>query len=179
VAETPQFAPFDPDDESAFARTMDALDMHSALVAAGFQYWNQHRRGRAMPARGDLDPLIEIPALVPSVMLFDVRRDPLDSHPLDFRWRLIGTRVRQNFWKDYTGQWFSTDPRYGDKESSVWKSMETVVLTGRPVLHHPVYVGPHDDFLHVENILLPLSLNGQGCGMEMIFIDFVPKKLRR
>lgn len=169
----PQFAPFDADDPDAFARTLNELGMHSRLVAAGFQYWNRCRRGRKMPARCDLDPLIDIPALVPNVMLFDVQRDPLD-----FRWRLIGTRVRQNFWKDYTGQWFSADPNYGNRESSVWKSMETVVLTGRPVLHHPIYVGPHDDFLHVENILLPLSLDGVTCGMQIIFIDFIPKKVR-
>lgn len=168
-----QFAPFDADDPDALARTMSALDMHSELVIAGYRYWESRRNGRLMPARADLDPLIDVPALVPNIMLFDVRRDPLD-----FRWRLLGTKVRQNFWKDYTGQWFSGDGNYSNRQSSVWRSMELVALEGRPVLHRPVYVGPHDDFLYVENVLLPLSRAGDTCAMQIIFIDFIRKKLR-
>ena len=63
MAGAPQFIPFDPDDEGAFARTMDELGMHSNLLAAGFQYWNRCRNGRAMPRRCDLDPLIDVPGL--------------------------------------------------------------------------------------------------------------------
>ena len=168
-----QFAQFDADEPHSLARTMSELDMRSDLVIAGYRYWESCRKGRPMPMRADLDPLIDIPALVPSVMLFDVRKAPLD-----FRWRLVGTKVRQNFWKDYTGQWFSGDGNYGNQQSSVWQSMKLVAETGKPVLHRPVYVGPHDDFLSVENVLRPLSLDGETCGMQIIFIDFIRKKLR-
>lgn len=165
-----QLFQFDADDPEGLARGMAALDMHSALVKAGYRYWESRRRGRPMPGRADLDPLIDIPKLVPNVMLFDVRREPLD-----FRWRLVGTRVRQNFWHDYTGQWFSADQNYNDRNSSVWRSMELVDRNRQPLLLRPTYVGPHDDFMYVENILLPLEVEREGWGMQMIFIDFIRK----
>lgn len=168
-----QLYQFDPDDPAGLARGMAALDMQSPLVIAGFHYWDSRRRGKKMPARADIDPLIDIPTLAPNIMLFDVRHDPLD-----FRWRLLGTRVRQNFWKDYTGQWFSEDSTYQNRESAVWRSLEMVESNGQPVLLRPIYVGPHDEFLYVENILLPLGLDREGWGMQMIFIDFIRKKLR-
>lgn len=163
---------FDADDPEGLTRGMAALDMHSALVKEGYRYWNSRRRGRQVPARADLDPMIEIPKLVPNVMLFDVRREPLD-----FRWRLVGTRVRQNFWHDYTGRWFSQDQNYNNRESSVWKSMEMVYRNQQPLLLRPIYVGPHDDFMYVENILLPLSVDREGWAMQIIFIDFIRKKM--
>ncbi|WP_303979142.1 PAS domain-containing protein [Dongia mobilis] len=166
-----QLVQFDADDPEGLARGMAALDMHSPLVCAGFRYWNSRRRGRPVPARADLDPLIDVPKLVPNVVLFDVRHEPLD-----FRWRLVGSRVRQNFWHDYTGQWFSQDPNYNNRESSVWRSLELVDRNQQPVLLRPVYVGPHDDFMYVENILLPLGVNREGWGMQMILIDFIRKK---
>ncbi|MBK8160454.1 MAG: PAS domain-containing protein [Rhodospirillaceae bacterium] len=166
-----QLVQFDADDPEGLARGMASLDMHSPLVRAGFRYWNSRRQGRAAPARADLDPLIDIPRLVPNVMLFDVRHEPLD-----FRWRLVGSKVRQNFWHDYTGQWFSEDPNYSNRESSVWRSLDLVERNQQPVLLRPVYVGPHDDFMYVENILLPLSVARDGWGMQMIFIDFIRKK---
>ncbi|MBV5324665.1 MAG: PAS domain-containing protein [Rhodospirillaceae bacterium] len=63
-----QLVQFDADDPEGLARGMATLDMHSPLVSAGFRYWNSRRRGRAVPARADLDPLIDIPRLVPNVM---------------------------------------------------------------------------------------------------------------
>lgn len=165
-----QILQFDADDPDAFAAGMAALDMHSPLVRAGFQYWNSKRQGRPMPARSDLDPLIEIPRLVPSLMLFDVRHSPLD-----FRWRLVGSKIRRHFWKDYTGEWFSDNASYGNPESSVWRSLELVARNARPVLLRPVYVGPHDDFIYVENVLMPLGVERAGWGMQMVFIDFIRK----
>jgi len=162
--------PFDPDDPYGLARGMAALDMHSPLIVEGFRYWNERRRGRPMPERGDLDPLIDIPRLAPSLMLFDVRRDPLD-----FRWRLVGSRIRQYMWKEYTGEWFSEDPRYNDRESAVWLALARVEAERRPVLLRPDYVGPHKDFLHVENVLMPLGVDQAGWGMQIVFMDFVSK----
>jgi hypothetical protein len=168
-----QLVQFDPDDPDAFSRGMAALGMNSALIAAGYRYWDSRRRGRTMPARADLDPLIDVPRLVPNVMLFDVRHDPLD-----FRWRLVGSGVRRHFWKDYTGAWFSEDPKYNDRESSVWRSLDLVEKNRQPVLLRPIYVGPHDDFVYVENILMPLQVDRAGWGMQMVFIDFIRKQPR-
>lgn len=163
-----QILSFDADDPDALARSMAALDMHSPLIIAGFRYWDSCRRGRQMPARGDIDPLIDVPRLVPNMMLFDVRRENLD-----FRWRLVGSRARQYLRRDYTGEWFSQDPLYNDPESAVWRAMTLSDREQKPVLLRPKYVGPHKDFIHVENVLLPLHVDREGWGMEMIFMDFI------
>jgi hypothetical protein len=41
------------------------------------------------------------------------------------------------------------------------------------MLQRPTYVGPHKDFIAVENILLPLGTAQAGWGMQMMFIDFI------
>ena len=40
-------------------------------IKALYDYWNALRRGRAMPSRADIDP-IEIPALLPYIIMYDV-----------------------------------------------------------------------------------------------------------
>src|SRR4051794_10782916 len=52
-----------------------------------YRYWQSLRRGRRLPARADVDP-IEIPALLPNLILIDV-----EPSPLRFRYRLVGTRI--------------------------------------------------------------------------------------
>jgi hypothetical protein len=166
-----QIFQFDADDPDGLARGMAALDMHSSLIVDGYRYWEGRRLGRLMPARSDLDPLVDVPNLVSNLMLLDVQQSPLD-----FRWRLVGSRVRQHLWKDYTGDWFSKDPKYNDPESAIWRSLELVEKNRQPVLLRPAYIGPNEDFVHAENVLMPLSVEREGWGMQMIFIDFIRKR---
>lgn len=168
-----QILQFDADDPDGLANGMQALDMHSSLIIEGYRYWESRRQGRPMPARSDLDPLVDVPRLVANLMLFDVQ-----CAPLDFRWRLVGSRVRQYLWKDYTGDWFSKDPKYNNPESAIWQSLALVEKNHQPVLLRPTYIGPNEDFAHVENVLMPLSVDRDGWGMQMIFIDFIAKKRR-
>lgn len=166
-----QAVQFDPDEADAFARGMAALGMESALISAGFRYWDERRAGRAMPARSDLDPVIEIPSLIPHIILFDVRQEPLD-----FRFRLVGSHVRQNLSRDYVGHWFSEFPNY-DVTGTIWPRHKLVAETGKPMLQRPTYVGPHKDFIAVENVLLPLTAAQEGWAVQLMFIDFIRKPL--
>ena len=160
---------FDADVADGLARGMAELKMSSPLIVAGYRYWNSRRAGRSMPLRSDLDPIIDIPTLVPHIILFDVRREPLD-----FRFRLVGSNVRQNLSRDYAGHWFSEFPNY-DASSSIWPRHKLLDETGQPMLQRPNYVGPHNDFIYVENILLPLGVEEPGWGMQLMFIDFIRK----
>jgi hypothetical protein len=160
---------FDADDPNGLARCMSALGMRSDFVIQGFRYWNSRRRGRSCPDRQDIDPLIDVPTLAPHVILFDVRRDPLD-----FRFRLVGSAVRQNLSRDYVGHWFSEYPNY-DQTGSIWPRHKLVDETQQPMLQRPTYVGPHKEFIHVENVLLPLSASQPGWSMQLMFIDFIRK----
>ncbi len=118
-----------------------------------------------------IDPVIDIPKLVPHIILFDVRRDPLD-----FRFRLVGSAVRQNLSRDYVGHWFSEFPNY-DPTGTIWPRHKLVDENGLPMLQRPTYVGPHRDFIAVENVLLSLATPQEGWAVQLMFIDFIRKTL--
>lgn len=64
-----------------------------------YDYWDGKRAGRPMPARGDLDP-VDIPALLPHLILLDVTHDPLR-----FQVRLYGTGIVELRGRDLTGRY--------------------------------------------------------------------------
>lgn len=139
--------------------TIESVLRYDSLRQA-LAYWNSKRRGRRMPARRDLDP-IEIPRLLPRIILTDVLRDPLD-----FRYRLIGTEVVAVARRDFTGSRFSELSGKGS-DSVVWDNCLTVVRTKAPFSRKPPYVGPRDDLHSGQNLLMPLSSDGQE--VDMIF----------
>ena len=161
---------FAADEEGGLARAMTELGMSSEIVREGYRYWDSRRQGRVCPGRQDVDPLIDIPALVPHIILFDVRLEPLD-----FRFRLVGSAVRHNLSRDYVGHWFSEYPNY-DATGTIWPRHKLAAENRLPMLQRPTYVGPHNDFIYVENVLLPLVNAPPGWAMQMMFIDFIRKK---
>ncbi len=142
-------------------------ELQSALVQAGFSYWSAKRAAGRLPARGDFDPLLEVPGLVPNMMLKDVKQDPLD-----FRYRLIGSGVRHHLQRDLTGEWMSALPGQG-QGNPLWTYHERAVETRGPVFLRPAYVGPHQEFLCIESVILPLASDHETADMLMIFADFL------
>jgi len=140
----------------------------SPLLRQVLAYWEGKRGRREMPARRDID-VVEIPRLLPHIILIDVLRDPLD-----FRYRLIGSGVREILRRDYTGKLFSEIPGKG-RNSIIWGNCERVVATRRPFSRTPPYVGPKQDVQPHENLLLPLSENGVTVDMILYAIDCVRK----
>jgi hypothetical protein len=127
-----------------------ASQLNSSRLRDAFAYWDRKRAGRAMPSRADIDP-IEIPALLPFLMLIDVI-----AAPPDFRYRLIGTAICNISKADYTGRRFSQVSGKGPG-SVVWGACAEVVRTRAPVSEAPPYVGPEKGLRGCENVLLPLS----------------------
>ena len=144
----------------------DPASLKSPRLKEALAHWERLRGGRAMPSRRDLDP-VEMPRLLPYLMLLDV-----EPQPLDFRYRLIGTEARSILARDYTGLRFSELPGKG-RGSVVWENCEEVVLTKSPVSRNAPYVGPERYLRDCENLLLPLSENGTEVSMIVKFISFV------
>jgi hypothetical protein len=71
--------------EAAVVATGDDLDQ--PLLRALYEYWDDKRAVRPLPARADIDPT-EIPRLLPHLILIDVQHEPLD-----LRYRLVGTHI--------------------------------------------------------------------------------------
>jgi hypothetical protein len=134
-------------------------------VSAVFEYWQDRRAGRSMPARRDLDPL-DIPKLLPWLMLTDVLRKPLD-----FRYRLIGTGVAARARRDYTGCRFSELP-HASPSSRIWQDRAQVVESCRPVFVAPPYTGGDETVKRVSGIHMPLSEDGETVNMILTVVSF-------
>jgi hypothetical protein len=151
------------------SRACGHLNLSAERLRDAYSYWRGKRGGRLMPCRSDMDP-IEIPRLLPYVMLIDVL-----AGPLDFRYRLIGTAVRSISRRDYTGLLFSELPGKG-KDSALWQGCEAVVHSKRPHSHSLPYVGGDVFVRNCENVLLPLSDDRVNVTMilKVISFDYVP-----
>jgi hypothetical protein len=74
------------------------LVFESSIVQAGYSYWYAKMVDGRLPRRSDIDPA-EIARFMPHAILLDVKRES----DLDFKYRLIGTYMAENLFKDYTG----------------------------------------------------------------------------
>ncbi len=118
-----------------------------------------------MPSRADIDPADIVPIL-PFVFLLDVAHEPLD-----FRYRLIGTKMAQYMRADHTGRWMS-EIRHQKPPSRIWSSCEEVVITKRPLSSDIPYVGINSEFLSTEDIMMPLSDDDAEVNMIFVTADF-------
>lgn len=147
--------------------------IESRTVRSGYDYWLGKCQGLEpglVPARRDLDPVMEIPRLVPHMMLKDVQ-----ASPPDFRYRLIGTALRRHMAQDWTGIWLSTIS-FQAAGSTVWENNAWVRDNRVPRYARPPYVGPHKDFMYVESVILPLASDHRQVDMLMFFVDFIGRK---
>lgn len=112
-----------PDDEQ-FAELLSRRD---PIIQEGFEYWRLKGWPERIPSRADIEPM-EIPKLLPSVVLLDVKESPRD-----FRYRLIGTGVVHHLAEDLTGRWMSS-LNHQRPPSRIWDSCQKVVETGCPLL---------------------------------------------
>ena len=78
-----------------------------------------------MPARSDIDP-IELKSVLPNLILLDVQ-----VSPLDFRYRVAGTRTYDIFGMDLTGR-SVRDLGPGPVSDGVWASLASLARDGAP-----------------------------------------------
>lgn len=152
------------------------MDFHDAtpLLRQAYDYWDARRGSRPMPARADLDPA-EIIRLLPNIILMDVLHDTKPGWPLDFRYRLIGTRADAMMNGRYTGKCMS-DLAHQQPGSRIWNSLERVATSRQPQVNRVPYVGQHKEFVSVVDMVMPLSDDG-GITVNMLFciLDFIPR----
>ncbi|WP_157845997.1 PAS domain-containing protein [Kiloniella litopenaei] len=146
--------------------TLDFLDTCPESIRAFYKYWDSKRQGRQMPSRADLDP-IEMKEFLSSIILVDVKRQPLD-----FVYRLVGTKEVDARGFDPTGRSVS--------EGSFGATVEEVLTNYRIVSEHkcPVYdrEGVPSDIANLwqgDAILLPLSDDDETVNMVVAYTDFI------
>lgn len=137
----------------------------SPINQAALDYWRSLCSDRGVPARADLQ-LEDMVDILPNIVLLDVLRDPLD-----FRYRLIGTRIEEFMAEPYTGRRLSEIPHQAPP-SEIWRSCERAVSTAAPIYDDAPYVGPKKDLVTPEAMLLPLADDGITVNMLLVVVDY-------
>ena len=142
------------------------IELRSPINRQALAYWESKRAGRAMPSRDDVDPA-EMVGFLPYVFLLDVR-----PAPLDFRYRLIGTIMDEHMQARYTGMWMSQIP-HQRPPSVIFDSCAQVVEARMPFSSDTPYVGKNKEFKRTEDIILPLSDDGEQVNMLLVTAAFL------
>ncbi len=126
-----------------------------------FAYWRARAGAKPIPARGDIDPIIDLGHIVQHLFLVDVERDPLR-----FRFRLVGTEVADHVGKDMTGKYLDQLVEFDAQYARVKPDYETTVER-RAATVSPVRFLTKDGRRHInyERLLLPLSDDGRTVNM--------------
>lgn len=129
-------------------------------------YWQGLRGARSMPTRGEVDPL-DIPKLLPNIVLIDVVGDPPQ-----FRYRLIGTRITEMAERDATGRWLDSD-LYGDSLDRVLWDLRACVAQAAPVAVRQAVQFIPKDWLVIESVVLPFGQSATSIEVLMVGLDVV------
>jgi hypothetical protein len=135
-----------------------------------YDYWNDKRGDRPMPARVDLDP-VDMRFAIGDVVLADV----IDAEPPRFRIRLHGTNLSERTNFDLTGKMLDEMPVPEFRDLS-HRSFRKVVRTREPlhVLAERLLDGRMQRY---EAIILPLSSDGER--VDRLMIGMIYEPLRR
>jgi hypothetical protein len=127
----------------------DDLAIWSDRLQMLFDYWASKRGTAEAPGRRDLDPL-DIPRLLPIVVLVDVEHDPLR-----FCYRLAGTELIQKAGAEITGKTFDQIHR-GPQRDAVFADYQAAAVTCEPVVALHEYVNEFGSYWRYERLFLPL-----------------------
>src|SRR5262245_22175410 len=145
---------------------------HSSLQGL-YEYWDTHRGARAMPSRGDIDP-IDLKPLLPNLILIDVVPDPRR-----YVYRLVGTHEVEMRGGDPTGKAVE-EAYYGESAEETTYYLDRVVRTRQPVLYRGIYQPLSTRTQREDVIFLPLSKDGEAVNMIMVFghVDWIKDESR-
>ncbi|WP_193181797.1 PAS domain-containing protein [Nisaea sediminum] len=123
--------------------------MHD-IIEQAISYWESLHDGPGAPLRTSFDP-VDIPRLLPHILFFDV----LDEGR-DFRFRVIGERVRSVFFGNYTGRTLlSLD--HVEPDGPLVRMFRKAVVSREPVREPVEYVGPNSEIVKHDEVVLPLG----------------------
>ncbi|MEH6526917.1 MAG: PAS domain-containing protein [Sneathiella sp.] len=143
--------------------------LRSPVNISSLDYWGGLRGARSMPSRADMSPA-DMVSFLPNVILLDVM-----AGPQDFKYRLVGTKVTlQMLHTDNTGK---TMRELGFKgqgpDSKIFSNCVKVVETRQPLAGQTPYTGKNSDFKATEDIIMPLSQDGETVNMLFVTCEFI------
>jgi len=145
--------------------SLQFLDTCSPPVAEVFHYWDGQRAGRSMPLRADIDPNA-IRRHLPGISLVEVKRDPLD-----FVYRLIGTREVYARGNDPTGKRVAEN-WFGANAQDVVTNYERVVASRSFLYDKDAFTRADGRRVLDESLFLPLSIAGDDEVAQIMVYSF-------
>ena len=147
-------------------KTLDFLSICSPQVREMYEHWVALRGDRVLPDRDDLDPA-RITRYLPGIMLVDVLWGP----PLDFVYRLVGTREVESRGADPTGQRVA-DAYFASAAEDALDNYR-YVATERAVLYDCEQVSrPGNRYVGDESVFLPFTLDGERVGQILVYSHY-------
>jgi len=113
-----------------------------------YSYWRGCHVDGVAPGRADIDPPMDIPKLLPNIIIFD----RVDGH---FRIRLAGSEVVRRAGRDATGMILDREMMDYHGISTLIGFLGRVVATGEPVIYS--VARGNDTAFGAIGILLPLA----------------------
>lgn len=140
--------------EAASAIRLSAI-ITDPRLQDGLDYWFRKSAGKPMPTRADIDP-VEIPKLLPHVMLVDVL--PAGR----YRYRLIGTDNTEAQGVHATGRYLDEVLPGPDYKKHVLTLYDECVRSRRPLYSECRFFSlqDHSPARQIKVIFLPLSEDG-------------------
>jgi hypothetical protein len=133
-------------------------------------YWMALPKYQGLPQFSDFRPE-QVATVTPLLMVKKVLRDPLD-----FEFRLVGSRIVAEFGRDFSNLRFSEIDGYGC-DSDVWESNEFVVEDRTISTMHIPYTGKSSDLWQTRQSSYPFSETGVGVDYVVTVIEFHPVNL--
>jgi hypothetical protein len=144
--------------KSVIATRLELGAIPSDLLQRMLVYWQSKCGGHAMPARADVDP-VEFAWGLGNVSLLDVERDPLQ-----FRYRLAGSKLTRIMEVDLTGRSID-DIKHSDFRDLMRKHLQEIVETAKPSVYCISITNGSGPQTYVR---LALPLRGADGGVAMI-----------
>ena len=143
------------------------LEQWHPKVRQLYEYWQSIRPAPdRLPGRQHFDPL-HIAALMPHVWMLD-----LIGEPMQYRYRLVGTRIAEAMQRDVTGQWYD-DAHPGARDHPLYAFFEKRLRGGEATWRHGkpwLHVDP--DIYEIEQVALPLARDGVTVDMALLITIF-------
>lgn len=132
-----------------------------------YDYWLSKKGSKRAPARSDIDPL-DFPKILPNLIFYDVL-----ENPLDYRVRIMGTRLVDIFGADLTGLMFS-EIFHGEQAKTVLQQFNEVANEFKPSLNVLDAKWLSKDHISYSRLLMPLSSDNNR--VDMLFGVAIFKK---
>jgi hypothetical protein len=148
-------------------RICEVSDIDSPILREVLAYWTTKRTEQPLPARSNFDPLVEVPRLVPHLMLAEYH-----SIPPRFRFRVVGTSVVDCMGEDRTGKWVDADQARTDKMATdkmgadqigtnqIARLLSSSVEQNGPTYGHASFQTPNGLWVTCRWLNLPMASDG-------------------